>query len=184
MKCSYKLFNVTIDSTQTIQQKIKGAITKASAYIEAQIPTTTDDYTLAIGSYALTLAKRTSATQAFQKLNQDAIVKGIFSFADIFSKNIRHALRERVKAMLVSYIQSVVHAFYPFLNKPCFSRICSTSFLKALWEKEELFVTSNFSFSHSVFYPSKELSAIFIKFEIVVCKLTSELSKFCRLGKG
>ena len=32
-------------------------------------------------------------------------------------------------------------------------------------------VTSNFSFSHSVFYPFGELSAIFIKFEIVVCKL-------------
>ena len=30
---------------------------------------------------------------------------------------------------------------------------------------------SNFSFSHSVFYPLGELSAIVIKFEIVVCKL-------------
>ena len=44
------------------------------------------------------------------------------------------------------------------------------SLLKTLWEKEKLLVTSNFSFSQSVFYPSKELSAIFIKFEIVVCK--------------
>ena len=26
-------------------------------------------------------------------------------------------------------------------------------------------------FPHSVFYPSRELSAIFVKFEIVVCKL-------------
>ena len=49
--------------------------------------------------------------------------------------------------------------------------ICSTSLLKTLREKEKLLVTSNFSFSHSVFYPCKELSAIFIKFEIVVCKL-------------
>ena len=30
---------------------------------------------------------------------------------------------------------------------------------------------SNFSFSHSVFYPFEELSSVFIKFEIVVCKL-------------
>ena len=30
---------------------------------------------------------------------------------------------------------------------------------------------SNFSFSHSVLYPFLELSAIFIKIEIVVCKL-------------
>ena len=36
---------------------------------------------------------------------------------------------------------------------------------------EKLLLTSNFSFSHSVFYLFGELSAIFIKFEIVVCKL-------------
>ena len=35
-------------------------------------------------------------------------------------------------------------------------------------------VTSNFSFSHSVFYWFGELSANFIKFEIVVCKLFGE----------
>ena len=36
---------------------------------------------------------------------------------------------------------------------------------------EKLCIKSNFFFSHSVFYQSGELSAIFIKFEIVVCKL-------------
>ena len=41
----------------------------------------------------------------------------------------------------------------PFPNKPWFLRVCSTSLLKTLWEKEKLLVTSNFSFSHSVFYP-------------------------------
>ena len=45
------------------------------------------------------------------------------------------------------------------------------AFLKTLWEKEKLLVTSNFSFTHSVFYPFRELSAIFIKFKIVVCRL-------------
>ena len=30
---------------------------------------------------------------------------------------------------------------------------------------------NNFTFSHSVFYPFRELSATFIKIEIVVCKL-------------
>ena len=59
----------------------------------------------------------------------------------------------------------------PFQNKPWFLRVCSTRLLKTLWEKEKLLVTSNFFFSHSVFYPSRELSAIFTKFEIVVCKL-------------
>ena len=36
---------------------------------------------------------------------------------------------------------------------------------------EKLLVTSNFSFSHSVFYPFRELPDIFNKYEIVVCKL-------------
>ena len=36
-------------------------------------------------------------------------------------------------------------------------------------KKEKLLVTSNFFFFHSVFYPFRELSTIFIKFEIVVC---------------
>ena len=58
-----------------------------------------------------------------------------------------------------------------FPNKPWFLRVCNPSLLKTLWEKEKLLITSNFSFSHSVFYPLEELSAIFIKFEIVVCKL-------------
>ena len=38
-------------------------------------------------------------------------------------------------------------------------------------ENEKLLVTSNFSFSHSVFYLFGELSANFVKFKIVVCKL-------------
>ena len=45
------------------------------------------------------------------------------------------------------------------------------AYLKTLWEKEKLLVTSNFSFSLSVFYPFGKLSAIFINFEIVPCKL-------------
>ena len=44
------------------------------------------------------------------------------------------------------------------------------SLLKTLWEKEKLLVTSNFSFTDSVFYSLREISAIFIKSEIVVCK--------------
>ena len=43
--------------------------------------------------------------------------------------------------------------------------------LKTLLKKEKLLLASNFSFSQSVFYPSEELSAIFMKFENVVRKL-------------
>ena len=63
------------------------------------------------------------------------------------------------------------NAFNLFPNKPWFLRVCSTSLLKTLLEKEKLLVKSNFSFSHSISYPSGELSVISIKFEIVVCKL-------------
>ena len=60
----------------------------------------------------------------------------------------------------------------PFANKPWFLSVCSTSLLKTLWEKQKLLLKSNFSFSHRVFYPFGEHSAIFIQVEIVVCKLS------------
>ena len=58
----------------------------------------------------------------------------------------------------------------PFPNKPLFSHVCSASLLKTLWEKQKLLITSNFCFYYSVFYLSGRLSAIVIKFEIVVWK--------------
>ena len=75
-------------------------------------------------------------------------------------------------------------ALNPFPNKPWFLHICSASLLKTLWEKENLLITSNFSFSHSVFYPFGELPTIFIKLEKVVLK-TLSLEKFeiCRLER-
>ena len=49
------------------------------------------------------------------------------------------------------------------------------SALKVFWkhceEKEKLLVTSNFSFSHIEPHSFEELSAIFVKFKIVVCVL-------------
>ena len=60
--------------------------------------------------------------------------------------------------------------FNPFPNKPWFLRVCRTSLSKTLWKREKLLVTSNFSFSHSVFSPFGKFSAIFIKFETAVRK--------------
>ena len=60
------------------------------------------------------------------------------------------------------FFHSVYYLFNPFPNKPWLLRVCSSSLLKTLWEKEKLLVTINFSFSHRVFYPFLELSAIFI----------------------
>ena len=67
--------------------------------------------------------------------------------------------------------QCSTQAVNHFPNKPWFLHVSNTSLLKTPWEKEKLLATSNFSFSHCVFYPIRELSAIFMKFEIVICKL-------------
>ena len=62
--------------------------------------------------------------------------------------------------------------YKPFSQKkPLFLRVCSTSSLKTLLERRNFFLTSNFSFSHSVFNSFETLSAVFIQFESVVCKL-------------
>ena len=56
------------------------------------------------------------------------------------------------KTKTTSFMSSLVTRINPFPNKPWFLRVCSTCLLKTLREKEKLLVTSNFSFSHSVFY--------------------------------
>ena len=50
------------------------------------------------------------------------------------------------------------------------SESCCTSLSKTLWEMEKIFITSNFSFSHSVFHPYRAF-CLSIKFGIVDCKL-------------
>ena len=72
---------------------------------------------------------------------------------------------------MILTLYHTISTFNPFPNKPWFLRVCSRSLLKTLWEKEKLLVTSIFSFSHTVFYPFGGLSTIFIKYDIVVCKL-------------
>ena len=74
-------------------------------------------------------------------------------------------------------------SYNPFPNKPWFVSVCSISLLKILREKKEFFIGSNFSFSHNVFYPFRELSAIFIQFKLIVCKpFEFRKSYICRLG--
>ena len=82
-----------------------------------------------------------------------------------------HLLARHVRAQAEYWWNPALVFINPFPNKPWFLRVYSTSLLKTLWEKEKLLVASNFSFSHSVLCPFEELSAVFFKFEIVVCKL-------------
>ena len=73
----------------------------------------------------------------------DNVLKGSLSRDDKFVQS--YAL----KAVAVVRLK-------PFPNKPWFLRICKSSLLKTLWEKRKLLVTSNFLFSHSMFYPFGE----------------------------
>ena len=86
-----------------------------------------------------------------------------------FAKNLMHFHYSYF--IIIFSRSSVSNLFNPFPNKPWFLYVCRTGLSKTLREKEKLLVTSNFSFSHSVFYQFRELSAIFIKFRIVVCRL-------------
>ena len=72
-----------------------------------------------------------------------------------------------------------------FPNKAWFLHVGRVSLLKILWEKEKLCVMCNFSFVCSVFYLFGELSAIFIIFKLVICKLFQfgRVQKLL-LGKG
>ena len=98
-------------------------------------------------------------------------------FLCVCSKGLLKTLWEKKKLLVTSN--------FSFPNKSWFLCVCSKGLLKTLWEKKKLLVTSNFSFSHGVFYPFGELSAIYIKFEIVVCKLFQfESVKSLPFGKG
>ncbi|XP_071127944.1 CD109 antigen-like isoform X2 [Mytilus edulis] len=63
------------DLKGNIQEKLQNAAMKARSYLEQQISTITDDYALAIASYALALSRSSDAATVFTKLNSDAIVK-------------------------------------------------------------------------------------------------------------
>ena len=87
-------------------------------------------------------------------------------------------MKKQYKSSRINYHKIIIFFFFllwgslnPFPNKPWFLHVRRKSLLKTLWEKEKLLVSSNFSFSRSVFYLFGELSVIFMKLEIVVCKL-------------
>ena len=72
-----------------------------------------------------------------------------------------------------------------YQTSPCFNVLAVQVFLKTPWEKEKLLVTSNFSFSHSVFL---SILRSFCHFSLNL-KLSSansfrlDESNICRLGK-
>ena len=86
--------------------------------------------------------------QCFQ-LNQITV----FPFVHIFDIISLFPIRMEEPKIYISGkgLNGYESCFNPFPDKPWFLRVCSTSLLKTLWEKEKLLITSNFCFSCSVF---------------------------------
>ena len=104
-------------------------------------------------------------------MRQFHILKGVRFFLwkllKLSELHIMSASKTRLKYAWTVYNDQLSYRLWwlnPFRNKLWFLRVWSASLLKTLWEKEKLLVTSNFSFSHSVFYMFVKHSAIFINF--------------------
>ena len=87
----------------------------------------------------------------------------------LFAKGLSQFSEHKIS---VGYAVMYIHLplfLNPLPNKPCFKR---KSLLKTLREKEKLLFTSNFSFSHSVFYPfQKSFLPFSSNLKLPVCKL-------------
>ena len=72
-------------------------------------------------------------------------------------------IRNKMSFTRVNHDMYTLVAFDTSQTSPGFLRVCSTSLMKPLWEKEKLLIMSNFSLSDSIFfcYRFSELSAIF-----------------------
>ena len=100
--------------------------------------------------------------------NQGLFGKGLrilaFVRKNVGEKDKQKMLLTNISPRSFQPIQRQLKSFNPFPNKPLLLHLYNTSLLKTQWEKEKLPVTSHFSFSYSILYPSKKLSAIYIIF--------------------
>ena len=90
----------------------------------------------------------------FSFLVQKNKCKGSFCPRNTFYQNAFHHIfiyYSRFTRIYKTDVCALVCEFNPFSNKSWFLRVCSTSLLKTMWEKEKLLVTNNFFFSHGVF---------------------------------
>ena len=91
-------------------------------------------------------------TQAnfFQRL-MTVILTGFISFSLYHYFNNGYVVRQPVA------LEESAEHYWPFSKQALVLCVCSTSLLKTLWEKKKLLITSNFSFSHRVFFSFREL---------------------------
>ena len=73
------------------------------------------------------------------------------SFRDKFNDDPKQGLMYKFLLLLFFFSYPTILTHYHTMTP--FDAPGKQAFCKTLWEKEKLRVTSNFSFSHSVFYP-------------------------------
>ena len=99
--------------------------------------------------------------------NQGMFGKGLSSIFSFFNNVFYPSSSNfnfQVKSILDSANASNWTSLNPFPNKPLLLSVCNRRLLKTMQEKEKFLITSYFSFSHIVFYPFEEFSAIFVMF--------------------
>ena len=69
-----------------------------------------------------------------------------FPFKDIPTCTYLSLISSVINFALLGTANCDKRSINPFQNKPWFLRVCSTSLVKTLWEKENLLVTSNIPF--------------------------------------
>ena len=79
----------------------------------------------------------------------------MYQYFSVYIYKICHELTVEIKYFIKRVSKMLLtpsHAMTTF-ETSLLKTVWETSLLKTIWEKEKLLVTSNFSFSHSVFYP-------------------------------
>ena len=104
--------------------------------------------------------------QCFQKACFSGASKGVILWEWVKHTKVYGCM---IRVLILMVVWHLI-PFQPFPKQALLFTCLCTSLSKTQWQKEKLLVTSNFSFSHYVFYSLRVLSAIFIKLKIVVCK--------------
>ena len=87
--------------------------------------------------------------------------------------NMSESTKTSIHEKVWSQERGYMHLGYNSLaNKPLFLCVCNTNLFKTQWEKKKLLVMNNFSFFPQFFSSFGDHCAIFLKFEIFVCKLS------------
>ena len=111
-----------------------------------------DTFTLSsANALDLDRSKIVSSGRELKHLSITQEKRGLMHMQQLSTQVSRTSLRSLTR-VIPSLFVNFLHIKLFFPNKPWILHVCSTSLLKTLRGKEKLLVTSNFSFSHSVFY--------------------------------